>query len=126
MAVPTEEFFSAINQRRIDRLPRSVEGTLRFDLATDAGLDRWFVTLNDQNVWVSQEADREADCVVRGDRTAFDQIVSGETQPAAAVLRNEISSQGELELFINFLRLIPGPPVARHPRAMVNAERKQP
>ena len=125
MTNPTEEFFNGLNQRRIEYLPKDVTGTLRFDLATDAGMDRWFVSLHEQNVWVSHEAEREADCIVRAERRAFDRIVTGETQSAAAVLRNEISSQGRLPLFIHFLRLVPGPPNARHPRAMVNAERRQ-
>ncbi|GAB2933733.1 hypothetical protein GCM10027280_21940 [Micromonospora polyrhachis] len=125
MAIPTEEFFKGLHQRRIAELPPDVTGTLRFDLATEAGMDRWFVTFREQNVWASREGEREADCVVSADRRAFDRMITGETQPAAAVLRNEISSWGRLPLFIHFLRLVPGPPNARHPRAMVNAERRQ-
>ncbi|MGW0435530.1 SCP2 sterol-binding domain-containing protein [Micromonospora sp. NPDC003197] len=125
MAGPTEEFFNGLHQRRIDLLPPDVTGTLRFDLATDAGTDRWFVTFNEQNVWASREGEREADCVVYADQAAFDRMISGETQPASAVLRNEVSSRGRLPLFIHFLRLVPGPPNARHPRAMVDAERRQ-
>lgn len=125
MASPTEEFFHGLHQRRIAALPPDVSGTLRFDLATEAGVDRWFVTFDEQNVWAAREGERDADCVVSADRAAFDRMIAGETQPAAAVLRNEISSRGRLPLFIHFLRLVPGPPNARHPRAMASTERRQ-
>ncbi|BCJ63089.1 SCP2 sterol-binding domain-containing protein [Polymorphospora rubra] len=112
----TETFFEELAWRETGEVPSDVTGTIRFDLHHDQEVDRWRLTFKRGVMFVSREADGEPDCVVTTDRAIFDRMTTGETNPAGAVLRNEITFAGQLTLFLYFQRLLPGPPDAHDPR----------
>jgi putative sterol carrier protein len=110
-----EEFFDRLGQRGFERLLLDAEGTLRVDLERDEQTDTWFVLINKGKVEVAREG-READCIMRADRSLFEQLVTGEVDPHTAWLRNQISREGDLLLLNSFQRIFPGPRNARNPR----------
>ena len=105
----TAEFFDALARRGYEPLLHGATGTVRFELAQGGHSDRWLVTLKAGNVMVSHAASR-ADCVVRADRALFNGIVSGEVNAMAAMLRGELTAEGDPELLMLFQRILPGPP----------------
>nr|MDT0659938.1 SCP2 sterol-binding domain-containing protein [Micromonospora sp. DSM 115978] len=108
MTDPVAAFFAGSARRRTHLLPTWLSATIRFDLAREGRTDHWFVTLTRGELSVSQDGQREADCVVCADGAAFDRLLAG-ANPAAAVLRNEVSFRGRLLVFMYFQRLLPGP-----------------
>ncbi|MEU4477530.1 SCP2 sterol-binding domain-containing protein [Micromonospora sp. NPDC023966] len=96
-------------------LPETTAGTVRLDLRDGARTDHWYLTIDHQEVRVDRLAD-EAELVIGADREVFDRIASGRLNPAAALLRNDLTAQGNLRLLLTLRRLFPGPPGARHPR----------
>ncbi|MEU5950217.1 SCP2 sterol-binding domain-containing protein [Micromonospora sp. NPDC047465] len=115
MPNPSTSFFEALGRRGHEALLEEVTGTIRFDLTHEQGVDRWLVAIERGDVRVSRDGG-EADCALHGSRATFDRIVSGQSQLYPAWLRNEIRAEGDLLLSRTFLRLMPGPPGAQHPR----------
>ena len=106
----TAGFFSGPVQQRTHLLPVDLTGTLRFDLRRDQRTDHWYLTFVSSRLQVERiDTERAAECVVCADGEAFDRLVDG-ANPAAAVLRNEVSFRGRLQIFVLFQRLLPGPP----------------
>lgn len=107
---PTAHFFSGPAQQRTHLLPVGLNGTLRLDLRRGERTDRWYLTFVDSQLQVERiDRERDAECVVCAEGAAFDRLVAG-ANPAAAVLRNEVSFRGRLQIFVLFQRLLPGPP----------------
>lgn len=121
---PTAQLFQEIGRRRHISSLESAEGSLRFDVVDDAQVAHWFVEINKGEVSVSQEK-RDADCVVHVRKDLSDRIASGRENAIAALLRGEITLEGEPRLLILMERLAPGPPGARDPRSL-RSERRQP
>jgi putative sterol carrier protein len=84
-------------------------GSVRFDLVRGEEIDHWLVAMSVGEVTVSR-ANVGADCVVRTDKALFDGIASGKVNAMAALLRGELSAEGDLELLLRLQRLFPGPP----------------
>ncbi|MCO1598978.1 SCP2 sterol-binding domain-containing protein [Micromonospora sp. RHAY321] len=105
--------------RRTD-LPETTAGTLRLDACDDGHSEHWYLTVDDQHVRVTRSSS-DAELVVRGDRTVFDRLASGETHLSAALLRNEVTVQGNIRLLMLLRRIFPGPVGARHPRELGRA-----
>lgn len=120
---PTMEFFEGLNHRAPDPLLGGIRGTMRFDLEQGGEDDTWLLVFSAGNVSATQIG-RPADCTVRTTRDTFHQIVTGETNPFAALLRNQVTVEGKLTLYGYLNHLIPGPPGAHHPRGWVR-EREQ-
>jgi SCP-2 sterol transfer family len=114
-ADPTVDFFAALKGRGQEPLLRKASGTLRFDIADGKRIERWLVVLEKGTVAVSRRHTR-ADCVVSTDRALFDRIASGEANALAALLREEVNVEGDVNLLVLFQRLLPGPPRARKRR----------
>jgi hypothetical protein len=114
MSDPTEEFFDQLGRQ--ERLPKNTNGSIRFDLEHDGGIDHWFVAIINGAIRVSRE-DRGADTVIRTDRVVFERMARGETRPLAAWLRTDIVCDGQFRFVALLVRLFPQPPGARHPRA---------
>jgi hypothetical protein len=111
----TSEFFGELGRRGSDPLLGNATGSVRFDLARGEEIDHWLVVLNAGNVTASRE-DVGADCVVQADTALFDRIARGEVNPMAALLRGELTAEGDLELLMRLQRLLPGPPGSRRGR----------
>ncbi|WP_165824585.1 glycogen debranching N-terminal domain-containing protein [Micromonospora globispora] len=112
---PTGEFFDRLGRRRHEPRLERVSGTIRFDIAHARRIDHWFVEIEDGDLSVSRDS-RDADCVVQIDKAVFDRVVTGETSPVTAWLRNQVTIRGDLTLLRLFERLSPGPTGARDPR----------
>jgi putative sterol carrier protein len=96
-------------------LPENTAGSLRLDLRDGGRTEHWLLTIDHQDVQVSRSSEN-AELVVRADREVFDRLAEGELNPAAALLRNDLTVQGNLRLLLALRRLFPGPSGARHPR----------
>ncbi|PSK62271.1 hypothetical protein B0E53_05819 [Micromonospora sp. MH33] len=120
MSASAAEYLDREVAGRHPDLPETTAGTMRLDLQDGARTDHWYLTIDHQKVRVSRLAD-EADLVVRAHREVFDRIVAGRLHPAAALLRNDLTAQGDLRLLLSLRRIFPGPPDARHPREVAGA-----
>jgi len=81
---------------------------VRFDLANEGRTDHWRVEFRRGAVTVTRAADA-ADCVVRTDRSTFDDLAGGRANALATMLRGELLTDGDPELLIRFQRLFPAP-----------------
>lgn len=115
MRNPTAEFFDGLRQVGPNTLSKAISATIRIDLAHRGGRDCWFLALDGGRIRVSHE-DRTADCVVRTEAALFDRLVTGEANLVAALLRNQITVEGDVALNILLRRLLPGPPGAHDSR----------
>ena len=110
---PTSGFFGYVANRSPEPLIKNVTGTIRFDLADGANTEHWLVTLKKGEVAVSNR-NASADAVVRANRAVFDGIASGTKNAQAAFLRGAISVEGNMDLVVQFFRLLPAPPRAEN------------
>lgn len=116
MSATTEEFFHGLGRSAHGRLLRKTAGSIRFDIEHDGGVDHWFIAISHGDVQVSRQV-RDADLVIRTDRTFFDRMVRGEAKPLTAWLRNDIVTEGNFRFIILLERIFTEPPHAHHPRA---------
>ncbi|MGN9893520.1 SCP2 sterol-binding domain-containing protein [Micromonospora sp. L31] len=114
MADPIAEFFTALTLRH-DTAVRKITGTIRCDLVADGRIEYWFVDIKDGDMDISREK-RDADCLIRADKTLFCRFVTGEGNAIVAWLGYRIYIAGRTDLFRAFERLFPGPVGARDPR----------
>ena len=108
----TTAFFDELG--RVGRLPAlgKVRATMRFDLAHEGKTTRWLVSIANGDVAVSRRNAR-ADCVLRADRSLFEGMVDGRVNAMAALLRGEISVEGDPQVLVLFRRLLSGPVASR-------------
>lgn len=118
---PTAAFFEGLNESRPRELSPKVRATIRFDLASDTDVQHWFLDIKDGTVRVSAE-EREADCVIHGERKLFDGLVEGESNIFSAWFRNEIGLAGAGWLMTVLRHLMPGPPGAHDPGAFARKD----
>ena len=104
----TTKFFQELGTRGHEPLLEKATGTIRFELTNGKRRARWLVTVEKGDVTVSH-GNARADCVARGDEALFEQIVIGEENAMAAVLRGAVAVEGSPELLVHFQRLFPGP-----------------
>lgn len=120
MRTTAEQYLQQLDAGRRPDLPETTAGTLRLDVRGDGCTDHWYLTISDQHVQVTRSAD-DADLVVRVAHWVFDQMVKGELHPGAAMLRNELTMQGDMRLLLVLRRIFAGPAHARHPRELGRA-----
>ncbi|MET8043379.1 SCP2 sterol-binding domain-containing protein [Micromonospora sp. NPDC005215] len=120
MGARAEQYLRQLDAGRLPNLPETTAGTLRLDARSDGCTEHWYLTVRDQHVQVTRSAD-DADLVVRADRRVFDRMVTGELHPGAAMLRNELTMQGDMHLLMVLRRIFAGPAGARHPRELGRA-----
>src|SRR5262245_1156494 len=83
-------------------------GTVRFDVVDGANTERWLLTVTKGDLAVSRRNAR-ADVVLRGPRRLFEQLVQGNANATAAVLRGALEVEGNLGLIVLVQRLLPRP-----------------
>ncbi|PZM92831.1 MAG: sterol-binding protein [Actinobacteria bacterium] len=115
MTSPTTELFTSIGRRGYESLLEKVSGTLRFDLENGHEVEHWHLVINKGDVRVTQTED-PAECVIHADHDFFDKLATGEENTLTALLRNQITVEGDSRLLMLFGRLLPGRANARHPR----------
>ena len=101
MAEETAQFFEQLQQRGHEPLLEHATGTIRFDLVQGKRTDRWFISVKKGDISVSHE-DGEADAVVTTDEAMFRQLVSGEENAMAAMLRGAVRAEGRVQLLAQF------------------------
>jgi alkyl sulfatase BDS1-like metallo-beta-lactamase superfamily hydrolase len=111
----TADFFAALGSRGHDPRLRKASGSIRFDIVNGKRTERWLVTLDKGEVRISRRNAR-ADAVLTVERTLFDRLVSGQTNVVAALLREELDVEGNVNLLVLFRRLLPAPPRSRRRR----------
>jgi SCP-2 sterol transfer family len=114
MSNPTEEFFTGLADRGRDPRLAAASGALRIDVHADADLagkpsEHWLITFGDGEVAVAR-GKAPADCVVQVTKTLLDQLVTGEANGMASVLRGALAIEGDVELTVQLQRIFPGPP----------------
>jgi putative sterol carrier protein len=124
MADQTAEFFAALGDRGTEPLLRKASGSMRFDVVNGKRTERWLVTVDKGDIAVSRRNMR-ADCVVTADRALFERIASGKTNALAALLREEMNVEGDVNLLVLFQRLFPAPPRSRRPRRSEPSKRRK-
>lgn len=119
MADRTVAYFAGPARQRAQLLPRGFAATVRLELRRDGRIVRWFLTLGEDDISISQDGEREADCVILADGAVFDRLVAG-ADPITAALRNEITYRGSPAILFYFQRLLPGPPHDRGPERVAS------
>ena len=104
----TVMFFQRLSRRGHEPLLTDATATVRVDITQGNRTDGWLVRIDRGDVRVSN-GDAESDCVIGADRALFNGIVSGEANIMAALLRGELTVEGDPELLVLFQRLFPGP-----------------
>ncbi len=115
MVDPTTRFFEDLDRRGYEPLLAKTSGTLRFDLHEGAHTTHWLLEIDRGNLRVRQE-DQEADTVVGTAPRLFGELVTGQENAIAALLRGDMTVAGDLRLVLQVERLFPGPPDSRGPR----------
>ncbi|MGC3861757.1 SCP2 sterol-binding domain-containing protein [Micromonospora chersina] len=110
----TTRFFEDLDRRGFEPLLAKTSGTLRFDLHEGPQTTHWLLEIDRGNLRVGQE-DREADTVVGTEPRLFGELVSGEENAIAALLRGDMTVSGDLRLVLQIERIFPGPPDSRGP-----------
>ncbi|GHJ51985.1 hypothetical protein Nm8I071_12920 [Nonomuraea sp. TT08I-71] len=110
----TTRFFEELDRRGFEPLLAKSSGTLRFDLHEGPQTTHWLLEIDRGNVRVRQE-DREADTVVGTEPRLFGELVTGEENAIAALLRGDMTVSGDLRLVLQIERIFPGPPDSRGP-----------
>lgn len=109
MAEATTEFFEELEQRGFDPLLEKATGRIGFELVNGKKTNRWLVAIDKGKVDVSHKSGT-TDCMVRSTEELFDEVVRGEANAMAAVLRGAITVEGDPELLMLFQRVFSGPP----------------
>ena len=110
MTDATTEFFRALGEREHEPALEKADGILRFDLSNGKRRTiRWTLEIERGDLRVSHR-NAKADCVVRADYALAEGIVRGEINPVAALLRGAIAAEGDVRLFVLFMRVLPSPP----------------
>ncbi|WP_446216575.1 SCP2 sterol-binding domain-containing protein [Micromonospora sp. IBHARD004] len=110
----TTRFFEDLDRRGFEPLLQKTSGTLRFDLHEGAQTTHWLLQIERGNLHVSQQ-DREADTVVGTPPRLFGELVTGNENVIAALLRGDMTVSGDLRLVLQLERIFPGPSDARGP-----------
>jgi putative sterol carrier protein len=123
MTTSTAEFFDNLGRRGHEPLLKRVDGTVRFDITDGDRTEHRLAKIDHGQIRVS--ADNEpADCVLAGDRSVFDAIVGARTTMMAALLRGELTVDGDPELLVLTQRLFPGPTAGSSRRDVVASGRR--
>lgn len=109
MAEATTEFFEELGQRGFEPLLEKATGRIGFELVNGKKTSRWLVAVDKGKVDVSHKSGA-TDCTVRSTEELFDEVVRGEANAMAGVLRGAITVEGDPELLMLFQRVFAGPP----------------
>jgi putative sterol carrier protein len=113
------EFFDELGSRGHEPLLGKATGSARFDVVDGKRTERWLLTIDKGDIHVSRK-NAAADCVVHADKAFLDQAVAGDRNFYAAVLRGEVTIEGDPKLLVLLQRLFPRP-TGRRPRRRPSA-----
>jgi SCP-2 sterol transfer family len=118
------DFFEDLSSRAYDPLLRSVSGTVRFDLVSGKTTERWLLEIRKGDLSVSHR-NVAAGTVMRLSRTLFEAVARGETNLFPALLRGEVTLEGDYRLMIMVRRLLRRRLAVRQPRTTAGYARRQ-
>ena len=101
----------ALADRSHERPLTAMNGTVRLDVRDGERASEWYLTITKGVVTVAREGG-EPDCVLAGDVTTFDAVLSGKANAMAAILRGALVPRGKFVLLTALQRLFPGSPGA--------------
>ncbi len=93
-------------------VPRTISGSLRFDLKEGNRSEHWRVTFTKGSVSAAR-SNAAADCVVQSDKATIEDIIRGRENAMAALLRGAIKVEGKVLLLALFRGLL-NTPAAKH------------
>jgi putative sterol carrier protein len=96
-------------------VPKTISGSLRFDLENNNRTEHWRVTFNKGTVSTSR-ANAAADCIVRTDKATLEAIIHGQVNAMAALLRGSIQVEGQALLLALFRGLLTEPSAKKEPQ----------
>src|SRR5512132_3094249 len=102
------ELFVGLGEASHVPLLKQASGTMLFELLGGQRMERWRVIVDRGQVSVAR-GNGPADCVLRADRKLFARMAAGRVNAFAAVLRGEVTVEGDPRLLVLFQRLLPGP-----------------
>jgi len=102
------ELFVRLGEAGRMPLLKRASGTMLFELLGGRRIERWRVIVERGQVSVAR-GNGPADCVLRADRKLFARMAAGRVNAFAAVLRGEVTVEGDPRLLVLFQRLLPGP-----------------
>jgi putative sterol carrier protein len=105
---PGGELFVGLGEAGHVPLLKQASGTMLFELLGGQRMERWRVIVERGQVSVAR-GNGPADCVLRADRKLFARMAAGRVNAFAAVLRGEVTVEGDPRLLVLFQRLLPGP-----------------
>ncbi|HEX2291775.1 MAG TPA: SCP2 sterol-binding domain-containing protein [Gaiellaceae bacterium] len=95
-----------LGRRGHDPMLRKVNETVRLELVSGKKTDRWLVRIEKGDVSVSHKGGA-ADTVIRVDKELFERMARGDANPVAAVLRGDVSWEGDWASLVAIQRLFP-------------------
>jgi putative sterol carrier protein len=111
MAELDESLLETLAERSQEQPITAFNGIVRFDVRDGDRVDEWYLTIAKGIVTVARKGG-EPDCVLAGDVTTFDAVLSGKANAMAAILRGALDVQGKVVLLTALQRLFPGSPGA--------------
>jgi putative sterol carrier protein len=112
MTDATAAFFDDLRQRDHEPLLEHKQGTVRVEVVDNGRTKRWLIAYDDGKIQVSSRKGA-ADATIRADKALFDRLASGDANAVSAVLRGDVSLEGDWNAAILFQRLFPSPPGSR-------------
>jgi putative sterol carrier protein len=117
-------YFEALRARGHEQALEHATGTLQIDMVDGDKTSTWVIVVTKGDVDVTRETD-DATSTLRGPKRLLGQVFTGEKNAMAAMLRGELSFEGDPQLLLLFQRTLPGPPRSTHPLAQTNAGGEQ-
>jgi len=111
MAELDESLLETLAERSQEQPITAFNGIVRFDVRDGDRVEKWYLTITKGVVTVAREGG-EPDCVLAGDVTTFDAVLSGKANAMAAILRGALVPRGKFVLLTALQRLFPGSPGA--------------
>ncbi|RQX04629.1 SCP2 sterol-binding domain-containing protein [Micromonospora orduensis] len=114
-----ETFFRSLSSRAGHVLPGWVAGVVLISVEDGGGWEFWRVAMRDRNVVVGKGSE-PADATVTLSTGLFHDLITGNDQLIAAMLRNEATVMGKVALLLVFRRFFPSAPGSGDPRDRVD------
>jgi putative sterol carrier protein len=103
---PSAAFFEDLKRREHEPMLARKKGSVRIELVNGSTVERWLVEFDSGKIAVSKRNHR-AGSTIRVDRDLFDKIVQGKANAVTAVLRGELTLDGDWNALVLFQRILP-------------------
>ncbi len=107
-SVGIAEFLRALERRGYEPALQRTSGSVRFDVDRQGRTARWRLEIRRGEI-VLTRGGGPADCVVRATAEVLDDLASGRANALTAMLRGEVSVEGDPRLLVRVQRLFPTP-----------------